>query len=122
VAPHPRDEAITTSWDVCNVARIGLAITEHLAEGCDINPQIGLLHHQIWPCPLDQFALNENLARPFYKRYQDIKRSTANIDRPSVSKKQSLGWVQGERPELDDFATSEDFSISLQWNFLCSMA
>ncbi len=93
---HRRDEPITPSRNINQVAIPVAAIAEHPPHGSDMNRKVGRLDEHFRPHPRHQLLLADQLAPALDQCNQDIERTATETQRLFGFKQQPLRWNQVE--------------------------
>jgi DNA-binding winged helix-turn-helix (wHTH) protein len=95
------DEAVASASDVGDEPVGLLQIPERLAQGGDIDPEIGLLDKGSWPDGRDQLLLRNHLPGPAHERNEDVQGTAADLDWLALAQQNALRGNERERAESD---------------------
>ena len=90
VARDRRDEAVSATCDIGDVAGAASPVTERFAQRNDVISQASIIDHEAAPDPLDQVSLADDFRRAVHERDQNVERSTAHSYGETVLLEQSF--------------------------------
>jgi hypothetical protein len=101
-----RHEAVTSSWNVHDIAFTSLAVTQGAPQLNDVEAQAALLDRYIGPNSRDELALSDHLARSSDEKTEQIESPAAHGNRRAVTFQETSVRNDTERPERKDLHQS----------------